>query len=406
MPANPLIADDILVVGAGPAGLATSACLRRAGLAHRVVERAADIAASWRRHYDRLHLHTVKAHSSLPFLPWPKATPRYPSRDDMVDYLVHYARAHQISPELDVEVRRISPEPLRFTVETSAGVLRPRFVVVATGYNAVANWPDLPGLGSFSGPIAHTQTYRNAASYRGIRTLVVGCGNSGAEIALDLAEQGIDVSMVVRGPVHVVPRDLLGRSSQETAILLSRLPTSVRDAIASPILRLSVGDLSRWGIVRPAVGPNRLNEETGRIPMLDVGTIAQIRNGRIRVEPAIDEVRPDGVRFVNGRSAAFGAILLATGYRPGLDRFIDGFASVSDERGRPHRFGVETAISGLIFVGFRNPTTGALREINREAVRAASLIKVAADQFVTLRFQLPVVAETTHPQSWNSARHS
>jgi hypothetical protein len=180
--------------------------------------------------------------------------------------------------------------------------------------------------------------------------------------------------MVVRGPVHVVPRDLWGRPSQETTIMLSHLPAGVRDALVAPILRLAVGDLSRWGIVRPAVGPTRLIEDTGRIPILDVGTIAQVKAGRIRVLPAVQEVLRDRVRFVDGRTEAFGAIILATGYRPRLDRFIDGFESISDERGRPHRFGAETAIPGLFLVGFRNPATGALREISREAPRVATAI--------------------------------
>ncbi len=367
--------EDIIVIGAGPAGLAASASLRREGLPHVVIDRAHDVAASWKRHYDRLHLHTVKRYSSLPFSPWPRETPRYPSRADMVSYLERYTEQHRITPRFGVEVCRVTRESQRFTVDTAAGRLDPRFVIVATGYNGVANRPEVPGLDGFTGSVVHTETYKNPQPYVGKRTLVVGCGNSGAEIALDLAEHGVDVAMVVRGPVHVVPRDLLGRSSQETTILLSRLPVALRDALVSPILRLAVGDLSRWGIVRPALGPTRMIEETGRIPILDIGTIAQVKAGRIRVLPAVQGVLPDRVRFVDGRTEAFGAIILATGYRPGLDRFIDGFESISDERGRPLRFGAETAIPGLFFVGFRNPPTGALREISREAPRVATAIR-------------------------------
>lgn len=366
--------EDIVVIGAGPAGLAVSAALGRAGLPHLVVDRAAGVAASWKQHYDRLRLHTVKTLSSLPFSPWPRETPRYPSRDDMVSYLERYAAQHRIAPRFGVDVRRVTRGAARFTIDTSAGRLEPRFVVVATGYNGVANRPDFPGLVRFAGSVVHTETYKNPRLYAGKRTLVVGCGNSGAEIALDLAEQGVDVAMVVRGPVHVVPRDLLGRPSQVTSVLLSRLPVAVRDAVVSPILRLAVGDLSRWGIVRPALGPNRLIEDSGRIPILDLGTIAQVKAGRIRVVPAVQEVLPDRVRFADGRTEAFDAIILATGYRPALDRFIDRFESISDARGRPRRFGAETAVPGLFFVGFRNPPTGALREIGREAPRVAAAI--------------------------------
>jgi cation diffusion facilitator CzcD-associated flavoprotein CzcO len=366
---------DILVIGAGPAGLAASASLHRMGLPHVVLEQASDVAASWRQHYDRLHLHTVKRYSSLPFSPWPREAPRYPSRADMVGYLERYAEQHRIEPRFGVEVQRLRRGSGRFIMDSSAGRLEPRFVVVASGYNAVANRPDIPGLDQFAGTVVHTRFYKNAEPYAGKRSLVVGCGNSGAEIALDLAEHGIDVGMVVRGPVHVVPRDLYGRPSQETAVLLSPLPVAVRDAVVMPILRLAVGDLSRWGIVRPAVGPNRMIEDSGRIPILDIGTLAQIKSGRIRVFPAVEAVLPRHVRFVGGRTEPFDAIVLATGYRPGLERFIDDFASVSDGRGHPDRSGEESRLPGLFFIGFRNPPTGALREIAAEAPRVALAIR-------------------------------
>jgi len=169
-----------------------------------------------------------------------------------------------------------------------------------------------------------------------------------------------------------VPRDLFGRPSQETSVLLSHLPVAVRDAIVTPILRLAVGDLSRWGIVRPAVGPGRMIEDAGRIPMLDTGTIAQVRAGRIHVVPGIQEVQPHDVRFADGSTRPVEAIILATGYRPALERFVEGFEVIADARGRPHRFGAETAIASLFFVGFRNTPTGALRELALEAPRVAA----------------------------------
>lgn len=370
--------DDILVIGAGPAGLATSACLRREGLPHVVVEREAAVASAWRRGYDRLHLHTTKRHSALPFAPWPEDAPEYPSRDEVVAYLERYAAAHGVAPRLGVTVQRLRRRGAGFEVETDRGPLAPRFVVVATGYNGAPNRPPLPGLASFDGPVVHTSQYRNAAPYAGRRTLVVGCGNSGAEIALDLAEHGVDVTMVVRGPVHVVPRDLFGRPSQHTGVQLARLPLAVRDALVGAVLRVAVGDLSRWGIRRPALGVNRLIEEHGRVPILDVGTIAKVKQGAIAVAPAVTEVRPREVRFADGSLRPVDAIILATGYATGLARLVEGFEAISDARGRPHRFGAETAIPGLFFVGFKNPSTGALREMALEAPRVAAALRAAA----------------------------
>lgn len=367
--------EDIVVVGAGPAGLATSACLRQRGLPHLVLERADQPGAAWAQHYHRLHLHTDKRWSALPFAPWPADAPRYPSRQQVVDYLVHYAGRHAGPLQLGVEVHRIQPASGRLQVVTSTGTLQPRAVVVASGYNAVPNRPALPGLQDFEGPVLHASEYRHPGPLAGRRTLVVGCGNSGAEIALDLAEHGVDVAMVVRGPVHVVPRDLFGRPTQRTNILLSPLPLGLRDALAGAVLRLAVGDLSRWGLVRPSIGPNRMIETQGRVPLLDIGTVAQIQAGRIRILPAVEQVLPGAVRFAGGRQHPFDAIILATGYTPGLGRLVQGFDQIADARGRPHRFGRETDIPGLYFVGFRNPTTGALREIALEAPRVAAAIR-------------------------------
>ena len=378
-------AADILVIGAGPAGLASSACLRREGLEHVLLEREATIAPAWNRHYERLHLHTTKTYSGLPMMPWPKAAPRYPSREQVVQYLQSYAREHKIVPRLGVAVRAIKRTGNRFIVDTSDGVFSPRFVVMATGYNGVANLPSVPGWDSFRGTAIHASAYKNAATYRDKRTLVVGCGNSGAEIALDLAEHGVETALVVRGPVHVVPRDLFGRPTQHTNVLLSHLPLGLRDQIAVKILGIAVGDLSRWGIVRPKVGPNRMIEEYGRVPILDVGTIAMIKQGKIRVVPAVQQILPDGVRFADGNVHPFEAIIFATGYSPGLGEVIENFDTISDLRGRPHRFGEETDIPGLYFVGFRNPTTGALREIALEAPRVARSIRSAISANLPMR---------------------
>lgn len=370
-----MTAQDILVVGAGPAGLAVSACLRDAGLAHTLVERESDVASGWRRHYTRLHLHTIKEYSALPGMPWPAGTPRYPSREAVVAYLTRYAAERALAPMLGVEVRRIAREGDRFVVETDTTTFRPRFVVMATGYNGVPTIPEIPGVETFGGLVVHSRDYHDPRPFAGLRTLVVGCGNSGAEIALDLAEQGVAVAMVVRGPVHVVPRDLFGRPSQQSAVMMSRFPIGVRDAVFGPILKLAVGDLSRWGIVRPRVGPQRMIEEQGRVPILDVGTIAMVKAGRILVRPGVASVRGRVVRFVTGAEEAFEAMVFATGYTPGLERVVQGFDAIADARHRPHRFAEETAIPGLYFVGFRNPPTGALREIAREAPKVAASLK-------------------------------
>ena len=368
--------QPVLVIGAGPAGLATSACLRREGVQHAVIDKDDRVAPAWHRHYARLHLHTVKRHSTLPFTAWGRDVAAYPSRAQVVEYFERYAREHDVRPQWGVDVQRVTRRADDLLVRTSAGERSVQAVVIATGYNRVPFVPTLPGADAFGGLAAHSSAYRDPAPFAGKRTLVVGCGNSGAEIALDLAEHGVDVSMVVRGPVHVVPRDLLGRPSQATNIMLSRLPLALRDALVSATMRLAVGDLSKWGIVRPAMGLNAMIDTLGRVPMLDIGTIAMVKKGRIRVVPGVRSLAPGRAVFDDGREQQVDAIVFATGFRTGLHDLVEGFDMITDERGRPHRFGAETGIAGLYFVGFRNPGTGALREIAIEARKVARAIRV------------------------------
>lgn len=362
-----------LIIGAGPAGLAVSACLKRHGEPHALVDREPTIGASWRRHYERLHLHTAKEYSALPGMPFPVEVPTYPSRAEVVAYLDRYAAHMELEPWLGVEVTRAHHQDDAWHAETRDGRrYRAGALVVATGYNAVPNRADWPGLSDFPGVVLHACDYQNGAPFEGQRVLVVGSGNSGAEIAVDLWEsRAADVAMSFRSPVHVVPRDAFSLPAQRVTILMSRLPVRLADKLSEPLRRLTIGDLRPWGIQRPEVGPLELLETTGRVPLVDIGTIALIKQGAITVYPNIDRLEGDTVHFVDGRAHAFDAIVLATGYRAGLSRWLEGASAALDERDLPRVHGRESAIPGLYFLGFRNPTTGNLREIALEAERIA-----------------------------------
>lgn len=373
------LAVDAVVVGAGPSGLAVSACLKRHGQAHALIDKASAIASSWRNHYERLHLHTAKMWSALPGLPFPPEYPTYPSRAQVVQYLERYAEVMQLEPRLGVEIVRAHRDGGTWHLATKDGsAYTTPNLVVASGYNAVPERATWPGLERFPGTVVHSSEYKNGKAWAGKRALVVGSGNSGAEIAIDLWEHGAAVAMVFRGPVHVVPRDAFGMPAQRMTLLLSRLPTKVADKLSLPMRDLVVGDLSAFGIHRPAVGPLELLETTGRVPLIDIGTIALVRQGAITVYPNVASVDGDEVRFIDDRRARFDVIVLATGYRAALTRWLEGAEAALDERGLPNAHGRESALPGLYFCGFRNPTTGALRESALEAERIAAAIAVRA----------------------------
>jgi cation diffusion facilitator CzcD-associated flavoprotein CzcO len=373
---------DVLVVGAGPAGLAAAATLKEKGRRPLVIEKAADVGASWRGHYERLHLHTVKGLSALPGMPFPDAAPRYVPRRQVVDYLDAYAARAGIEPRFGEEaVSIVADGGGAWQTTTRAGTSYcSRAVVVTTGANNHPFAPPIAGQDAFGGRIVHSREYRNAAPFAGQRVLVVGMGNTGAEIALDLAEHGVAVALSVRSPVNIVHRDVLGRPTQQTSLMLSRLPNAIADRIASLVCDLTVGDLRRYGLRRSTISPLRQLREQGRTPMIDVGTLARIKAGQIAVHPGLQRLVPGGAEFAGGTAASFDAVILATGYRAGVDSLFPGATVPVDAAGLPTELAGRGALAGVFFIGFdlRQPG-GLLRTIGQQALDVAARIGPAVD---------------------------
>jgi cation diffusion facilitator CzcD-associated flavoprotein CzcO len=366
---------DAIIVGAGPAGLACAATMRAAGLSVAILEKADSVGAVWRRHYDRLHLHTDRGHSGLPGMPMPSDYPAYPSRGQMVAYLESYAAHFDVRPIFQSEVSRIYRDGGRWHADTAQDPIIARAIVVATGIADAPYRPSWPGLETFSGRVIHSSDYRNPDCCAGKRVLVVGFGNSGGEIALDLANAGVDVALAVRSPVQILPRDLLGFPILSWAILYRRLPARLVDLINAPVLRLAVGNIERLGLRRAAKGPRQMVEEDGRVPLIDIGTLARIRDGSIKVRCGIDRFTSDGVMFADARAEPFDAVILATGFRPDLRRLLPDVQGVFDQHGMPMLTGQATAAPGLYFCGQITVPTGQLREIGIEAQRIAGAAK-------------------------------
>ena len=363
---------EALIVGAGPAGLATAAALKQAGIEAAVLERAGDVGAAWRGHYDRLHLHTDRDHSGLPGLPMPRDFPRYPARDQVIAYLEGYAAHFGIRPAFHTTVNAIAPADGGWRVETDRGAETARAVILATGQADRPNRPEIPGAERFAGPVLHSRDYRNPAPFTGRRVLVVGFGNSAAEIALDLAEAGVSCALSVRTPVQVLPRELLGRPILAWSTLSQFLPYRAADALSRPILRLATGPLAPLGLRRAAKGPLAMIREDRRIPMIDVGTLAAIRAGRIAVRPGLDRLESGYAVFTDGRREPFDAVILGTGFRPGLADLLGAVPGVLDATGYPLACGAPTARRGLFFVGPIPSPLGQLRRIGLEARRVAA----------------------------------
>ena len=382
--AQPPADRPVYVIGGGPGGLAAARALRAQGVRAVVLEKSERVGASWRRHYDRLHLHTTRRLSGLPGLPMPRSFGRWVSRDNVVRYLEKYAEYHELEIVTGVEVSRVEP-----TADGSGWLLRATggreltgsAVVVATGCNHTPHVPDWPGRDAFKGELLHAGEYRNPGPYAGRDVLVVGVGNTGAEIAVDLVEGGASrVRLSVRTAPHIVRRSTAGWAAQFTGILCRRLPVGLVDRMAGPLAKVSVPDLSAQGLPRPDTGLySRVNE--GAIPVQDVGLIDAVRKGRVEVVPAVDAFEDGKVVLASGDRIGPDAVIAATGYRRSLEGVV-GHLDVLDGRGRPVVHGPRTPKNapGLYFTGFTNPISGMFRELSLDAEKIAKTIARDTDR--------------------------
>lgn len=374
----------VLIVGAGAAGLSTAAALARRGIAATVVDQDDRIGGTWSRRYERLRLHTVRRFSGLAHHPIPREMPRYLAKDDYASYLREYAYTTGAHVSLGERVVRVDHAPRhggrRFEVETSAGTRLAAVVVIATGHYAEPYVPIWEGLDGFAGVFLHSSSYSTGESYVGRSALVIGLGNSGAEIAADLAEHGAaSVSVAVRSTPPIVTRELLGVVPvQYLGIVLTplRIPRLV-DRAGAVLRRIAVGDLSRYGLGEAAWGPF-----TARRPaLIDTGFLRELARGRVDVRPEVERFDGGDVVFVDGSRDRFAVVVAATGFRTGLERILP-IPGLVGNAGQPlWQSGRPTSVPGLFFVGFDETVRGHLFEANRESRRLAHEIQRYLEAF-------------------------
>jgi len=296
----------------------------------------------------------------------------------MISYLEAYSKKFQLEPRLGQRIISARQSHGIWEVQTQDTLYQASNLVIATGYTREPCLPTWPGQDSFRGSILHSSKYRDGEPFREQEVLVVGFGNSGGEIAIDLWEHGARPSLAVRSPVNVIPRDLFGIPILAIGILQSKLPPRWADALNAPLLRAVMGDLTRYGLRKLPQGPITQIQRDARIPLIDVGTIKQIQRGQVKVYPGIERFTEDGILFTDGKQRKFDAVILATGYRPRVNAFLEGALTAYDDNGTPLFSGPETPIPGLYFCGFHVSPTGMLREIALEARRISAVIAQSA----------------------------
>ncbi|WP_053764274.1 ArsO family NAD(P)H-dependent flavin-containing monooxygenase [Streptomyces sp. AS58] len=285
---------QVVVTGGGQAGLAAGYHLRRQGLDFVILDAEAAPGGSWQHMWDSLHLFSPAQYSSLPGRLMP-AQPgeTYPGAGHVVDYLADYEKRYDLPVQHGTHVQAVRRDGDRLMVEADSGTWRARAVISATGTWSRPFLPAVPGRSVFAGRQLHTVNYRCPADFAGQRVIVVGGGNSGAQIAADLAIDGrAKVTWVTQRPPRFLPNDIDGRALFDVATARRRALDAGRDDTGGVA---SLGDIV-------AVSPVRAARDAGLLTAM----------------PMFTRLTTDGVRWADGSGADADTVIWCTGFRPAL----------------------------------------------------------------------------------------
>lgn len=366
---------DVLVIGAGPAGLATAAMLKRRGLSVRVLERGNGVGTAWRERYDGLRLNTVRWLSSQPGLRLSRNLGRWVERDDFVSYLERYADQHDLEVETSVTVDRLDRMGDVWVVSTSLGNREARYLVVAGGLYNTPRKPDWPGVGGYHGHLLHAADFKSASEFSDKDVLVVGAGNTGTEVAQQLAGAGVArIRISVRTPPNIVPREILRFPSHPLSLLARGAPPVILDRSTRIVTRLKYGDLARVGLPTPSAGVHTTSLR-GRPPVIDAGFVQLVKRGIVEVVAPVKAFSDNKVILSDGSHIEPNAVIAAVGYEAGLERIVSHLG-VLDDAGRPLACTPRTHpdAPGLYFVGYQPKLGGLLVDIGPEARRTARAV--------------------------------
>ncbi|RDI19995.1 flavin-binding monooxygenase-like protein [Rhodococcus sp. AG1013] len=307
--------DRVCIVGAGPAGLSAARAFRRLGIEYDQFERHSDVGGIWDLDnpgtpmYESAHFISSRTMSGFHDFPMPDSFPDYPGNRAILDYTRSFARAFGLYESIGfgTAVEDITPDGDGWAVRLSTGERRRyRAVVCATGVTWQPRIPAHPG--TFDGEIRHAVTYRGIDEFRGKRVLIVGLGNSGADIACDAAASASETFVSVRRGYHVIPKHIFGTPTDVFAEKGPRLPIALERPLLTGVLRLIQGDLTRLGLPRP---DHKLLESH---PLLNSQLVHHLQHGDVAIVPDVARFAGPRVEFTDGSSREVDLVLYATGY--------------------------------------------------------------------------------------------
>lgn len=366
---------DAVVLGAGAAGLATAATLRRQGVETVVLERASQPGAAWDGRYDGLRLNTVRWMSDLPGFRMPRRFGRWPRREEWAEYLRRYAEVNELTVCTETTASRVVRGGDGWRVETSGGAFDAPAVVIATGHDHTAVIPEWPGREGFSAELLHSAEYRSPAPFVDKDVLVVGSGNSATEIATLLAAGGAGrVRIAIRTAPLILRREYVGMPATPWSVPARLLPDAALDRIGWAMQDALFGDLAPYGLPRSPKPLSRM-KHTYYSPPMDSGFVDAVKRGQIEVVGPVQGFDGPDVVLASDQRVRPDAVIAATGYETGLQALVGSLGVVRDD-GEPAVRGGGTAphARGIYFAGFRFGLLALLPYLERDAKDIAAAV--------------------------------
>jgi cation diffusion facilitator CzcD-associated flavoprotein CzcO len=358
----------VAIVGAGPAGLAALRALTGAGIDAVAFERGARVGGVWTLEerptaaYRSLHLITSRARTEFAEHPMPPSTPDYPSRSAVGEWLERYVERFglgeriRLSTPVERAVRRAGGG---WTVDGEDFDM----LVVASGHNEVAKWPDPPYPGDFAGEQLHALDYDDPARFAGQSVLVVGIGNSALDIATDLSHHAARTLLSVRRGSWIIPKRMLGKPADQVIRPWAavHVPWRLRQPVAQTLLRMTVGRPEDVGLPAPTGGLFQSH------PSISDTIVSRIAHGEVVPKPGIEALDGDGIRFVDGTREPVDAIVWCTGYRVTIP-FLDPALVGPDPQELPlYKRVFHLDAPDLFFVGLMQSTGSAFPILERQS---------------------------------------
>ena len=373
----------IVIIGAGPSGLAAARNLQRAGLAWEGFELADDVGGLWNIDaprstvYESAHLISSRTTTEFTEFPMRPEVADYPSHRELHAYFRDFADHFDLRSgfRFGTEVTRVAREGERWAVtrtgpggeETSTYDA----VLVANGTLSEPNVPELAG--SFDGEVMHTSAYKRAEVLAGKRVLVVGAGNSGCDIVVDAVHHAASVDISVRRGYHFVPKYVFGKPA-DTLNQGRPLPARIKQAVDSRVLKLFTGDPTRYGFPEP---DHKIYESH---PIVNSMILYHLGHGDVRVKPDVERLDGDGVRFVDGGREPYDVVVLATGYRLHYPFLDPALLSWDGRHGAPDLYlNIVAATPGLFVLGMIEASGIGWQGRYEQAALVASYLRAQRD---------------------------